>query len=72
MAGKKGTSDTRQQQFVSVFKLVKLGCSAGERAKTSGDVKETMDKLIGKRCYRIAGTVSTANYLQIPGDPKSD
>ncbi|CAM9889899.1 unnamed protein product [Choristocarpus tenellus] len=65
MAGRE-ISEGWQHPFVSVFKLAKLGSAEG-KVNAVGD-----DKVIGKRCYRIAGAVSAANYLEIPEDPRSD
>eukprot|EP00742_Colponemidia_sp_Colp-10_P012496 GILJ01014047.1.p1 GENE.GILJ01014047.1~~GILJ01014047.1.p1 ORF type:complete len:1899 (+),score=257.13 GILJ01014047.1:33-5729(+) len=52
-----------QHPFVDVFELV---IKSWQEAETEGDTTEVLDKTIGKPVYKIAGSVSAANYLQLP------
>ena len=53
-----------QHPFVDVFKLVNL--NEWRVGQKEGDVTECLDRITGKRVYRIAGSISAANYIQIP------
>jgi WD40 repeat protein len=53
-----------QHPFVDVFKLVNL--PEWRVARREGEVSELLDKTIAKRVYRVWGSVSAANYIQIP------
>lgn len=53
-----------QHPFVDVFKLVNI--AEWRVARREGEVSELLDKTIAKRVYRIWGSVSAANYIQIP------
>ncbi|CAN0302061.1 unnamed protein product, partial [Ectocarpus sp. 12 AP-2014] len=68
-----------QHSFVPVLALAgsanKLGSApggVGDRAREHavGDVKHIMDKTIGRRCCRISGAVSAANYLEVPREAR--
>ncbi|CAM9761154.1 unnamed protein product, partial [Ectocarpus sp. 12 AP-2014] len=68
-----------QHSFVPVLTLAgsanKLGSApggGGDRAREHavGDVKHIMDKTIGRRCCRISGAVSAANYLEVPREAR--
>eukprot|EP00929_Paragymnodinium_shiwhaense_P063722 TRINITY_DN31854_c0_g2_i1.p1 TRINITY_DN31854_c0_g2~~TRINITY_DN31854_c0_g2_i1.p1 ORF type:complete len:2111 (-),score=425.53 TRINITY_DN31854_c0_g2_i1:245-6577(-) len=52
-----------QHPFVDVFRSFGLDPSAAERR---GDVAEELDRTIGKRVFRIRGSVSANNYLRLP------
>ncbi|CAM9632295.1 unnamed protein product, partial [Sphacelaria rigidula] len=74
-----------QHPYVSVLQLAGLGsntsskrdgsvggaCGGAMRSHVVGDVKEMMDKTIGKRCYRVSGAVSAANYLEVPREART-
>lgn len=53
-----------QHPFVDVFKLVNL--NEWRVAQKEGDVTECLDRVTGKRVYRIVGSISAANYIQVP------
>lgn len=53
-----------QHPFVDVFKLVNL--NEWRVGQKEGDVTECLDRVTGKRVFRIAGSISAANYIQIP------
>lgn len=53
-----------QHPFVDVFKFVNL--KEWRVAQREGDVAECLDRTTAKRVYRIWGSVSAANYIQIP------
>jgi WD40 repeat protein len=53
-----------QHPFVDVFKFVNL--KEWRVAQREGDVAECLDRTTGKRVYRVWGSVSAANYIQIP------
>lgn len=53
-----------QHPFVDVFKLVNI--NEWRVAQKEGDVNECLDRITGKRVYRISGSISAANYIQIP------
>ena len=53
-----------QHPFVDIFKLVNL--NEWRVAQQEGDVTECLDRVTGKRVYRIAGSISAGNYIQIP------
>ena len=57
-------SEMWQHPFVEVFKLVNIG--EWRVAQKEGDVTECLDRVTGKRVFRIAGAVSAANSIQIP------
>eukprot|EP00903_Cladosiphon_okamuranus_P011112 g10488.t1 len=60
-----------QHSFVSVLKLA--GSSGSSRkpdtTRVLGDVKQIMDKTIGRRALRISGPVSAANYWEAKTAP---
>ncbi|GBG26317.1 WD repeat-containing protein 90 [Hondaea fermentalgiana] len=56
-----------QRPFVDVFKLVGLSTGSWANCEREGNVKQTLDKTIGKNVVRITGAVATANKLVIPG-----
>jgi WD40 repeat protein len=53
-----------QHPFVDIFKLVNL--NEWRVGQKEGDVNECLDRVTGKRVFRLAGAVSAANYIQIP------
>lgn len=53
-----------QHPFVDIFKLVNL--NEWRVAQKEGDVTECLDRVTGKRVFRLAGSISAANYIQIP------
>lgn len=55
-----------QRPFVDVFKLVGLSTGVWSNCEREGNVKQVLDKAIGKNVVRVAGAVATANTLQIP------
>ncbi len=59
-----------QTPFVDLFKQV--GLYDGKNSKVLGDVKQVVDRQIGKRVYRIHGSISAANYIDIPGEGSSE
>ena len=58
-----------QHPFVDVFKYA--GISEWRQCHKEGDVTETIDKIISKKVYKLQGSVSASNYIQIP-KAKSD
>ncbi|CAN0399405.1 unnamed protein product, partial [Hapterophycus canaliculatus] len=67
-----------QRSYVPVLRLAgssnsnKLGADPTcAREHAVGDVKHIMDKTIGRRCCRISGAVSAANYLEVPREARS-
>ncbi|PNH08695.1 WD repeat domain-containing protein [Tetrabaena socialis] len=53
-----------QHPFVNVFKLCDIDTM--REAETKGDVKEHMDKIIGKKVFKVRGIIPAANYLRVP------
>ena len=53
-----------QHPFVDVFKLVKL--TEWRLSHKEGDVTEQIDRSIGKKVYRLQGSVSASNFIQVP------
>lgn len=53
-----------QHPFVDIFKVFKL--NEWKQAEKSGDVTETIDKLIGKKSLQLVGPSNTATFVQIP------
>jgi len=53
-----------QLPLVNVFKHFKV--DSGKGCTTQGSVEPVMDKIIGKKVYRIVGHVLAANYLRCP------
>lgn len=53
-----------QHPFVDIFKLVNL--NEWRVTQKEGDVTECLDRVTGKRVFRLAGSISAANYIQIP------
>ena len=53
-----------QHPFVDVFKYA--GISEWRQCQKEGDVSEIIDKIIGKKVYRLQGSVSASNYIQFP------
>lgn len=61
-----------QHPFVDVFKYVSI--SEWRQCAKEGDVTELIDKNIGKKVFKLQGSVSASNYIQIPkskGEMKS-
>ena len=53
-----------QHPFVDVFKYA--GITEWRQCQKEGDVTETIDKIICKKVYKLQGSVSASNYIQIP------
>ncbi|KAL6762256.1 WD40-repeat-containing domain protein, partial [Haematococcus lacustris] len=49
-----------QHPFVDVLKL------CDRETELKGEVTEHMDKIIGKKVYKVRGTIPAANYLRLP------
>lgn len=58
-----------QHPYVDVFKYVSL--SEWRQGVKEGDVSEIIDKTLGKKVFKLQGSVSASNYIQIPR-PKSE
>ena len=61
-----------QHPFVDIFKY--CGISEWRQCQKEGDVSESIDKTIGKKIFKLQGSVSASNYIQIPkskGEMKS-
>lgn len=50
--------------YVDILKLFAKDHWA--RAQTRGDVKQVIDRMIGKRVFQLQGTVSASNFLALP------
>jgi len=50
--------------LVNVFRHYKV--DSGKGCRTHGSVEPVMDKIIGKKVFRIVGHVLAANYLRVP------
>ncbi|KXZ51898.1 hypothetical protein GPECTOR_11g331 [Gonium pectorale] len=53
-----------QHPFVNVFKLCDV--DSMKEFETKGDVTEHMDKIIGKKVFKVRGVVPAGNYLRVP------
>ncbi|XP_006873982.1 PREDICTED: WD repeat-containing protein 90 [Chrysochloris asiatica] len=53
-----------QQPFLNVFRHFKV--DEWKRSAKEGDVTAVMDKILKSTVYRIRGSVSAANYIQLP------
>ncbi|GLI66011.1 hypothetical protein VaNZ11_009714 [Volvox africanus] len=53
-----------QHPFVNVFKICDVDTMKEFEAK--GDVTEHMDKIIGKKVFKIRGAIPAGNYLRVP------
>ncbi|CAM9725981.1 unnamed protein product [Scytosiphon promiscuus] len=70
-----------QRSYVPVLRLAGSSNSSSSnklggdptcaREHAVGDVKHIMDKTIGRRCCRISGAVSAANYLEVPREART-
>lgn len=58
------SSELWQHPFVDVFKHA--GITDWKNANKEGDVTEVLDRVTGKRVFRIFGSISAANHIQIP------
>jgi len=54
-----------QQPYVNVFKQV--GVFEGRHVKVQGDVRTVVDPTINKQVLCLRGSVSAANYVELPG-----
>ena len=50
-----------QHPFVNIFKKF------SQHIGTEGDAVQILDPVISKQCYKVQGSISANNYLQIPG-----
>ncbi len=53
-----------QHPFVDVFKSFRL--TEWKQSEKSGEVTETIDKLIGKKVLQLVGPSNTATFVQVP------
>ena len=50
--------------YVDVFKTVQV--NQFKRSEREGDVEEVLDKWIGKKVFKMAGSVPAANFVSFP------
>ncbi|KAG2423007.1 hypothetical protein HXX76_015605 [Chlamydomonas incerta] len=53
-----------QHPFVNIFKLCDVDTM--REFETKGDVTEHIDKIIGKKVFKIRGMIPAGNYLRVP------
>ncbi|KAG2491091.1 hypothetical protein HYH03_010535 [Edaphochlamys debaryana] len=53
-----------QHPFVNVFKLCDVDTM--KEFETKGDVTEHIDKIIGKKVFKVRGVIPASNYLRVP------
>jgi len=53
-----------QHPFVDIFKAFKL--LEWKNSEKSGDVTDTIDKVIGKKVLQLVGPSNTATFVQLP------
>ncbi|CAG9312063.1 unnamed protein product [Blepharisma stoltei] len=58
------SSELWQHPFVDVFKFTNI--SEWKNTQKEGDVTEVLDRITGKRVFRLFGSISAANNIQIP------
>eukprot|EP00200_Dunaliella_tertiolecta_P010081 CAMPEP_0202389192 /NCGR_PEP_ID=MMETSP1127-20130417/81538_1 /ASSEMBLY_ACC=CAM_ASM_000462 /TAXON_ID=3047 /ORGANISM="Dunaliella tertiolecta, Strain CCMP1320" /LENGTH=212 /DNA_ID=CAMNT_0048990859 /DNA_START=148 /DNA_END=782 /DNA_ORIENTATION=+ len=53
-----------QHPYVNIFKLV--DAESGKEVEQYGDVASAMDRIIGKKVFKIRGVIPAANYIRVP------
>ncbi|GFR42730.1 hypothetical protein Agub_g3649, partial [Astrephomene gubernaculifera] len=53
-----------QHPYVNVFKI--CDAESMKEVETKGDVTEHMDKVIGKKVFKVRGLIPAGNYLRVP------